>query len=109
MYSDEKVFTVDQVSSSRTDRYISKLPASDVPHNVRFVSKTKHPASVMVFGLVTADGKKMPPVFIPNGIKINTTEYIKILEKNVFSATNLLLYLNCPQNNSVLKKTEKNG
>ena len=83
LYSDEKVFTDDQVSSSRTDRYISKLPASDVPHNVRFVSKTKHPASVMVFGLVASDGKKMPPVFIPNGIKINTTEYIKILEKNV--------------------------
>jgi transposase len=83
LFSDEKVFTIDQASSSRSDRYISQLPVPEVPDNIKHVSKTKHPASVMVFGLVSSDGKKMPLVFIPNGIKINTEEYIRILKDHV--------------------------
>ena len=51
LYSDEKVFTVDAVSSSRTNRYISSERSEDVPSQVKHTFKTKHPASVMVFGL----------------------------------------------------------
>jgi hypothetical protein len=34
----------------------------------------------MVFGLVASDGKTMPPFFWPKGTKVNTDEYIKVLE-----------------------------
>ena len=83
LFTDEKVFTVDQVSTSRNDRYISPLASSEVPGHIKHVFKTKHPASVMVFGLVASDGKKMDPVFIASGTKINSDEYIRILEKIV--------------------------
>lgn len=83
IFTDEKVFTIDSVSNSRTNRYISPKPVKEVPDSIKHVFKTKHPASVMVFGLVASDGKKMPPVFIPNGVKINSDEYIRILESHV--------------------------
>lgn len=58
LFTDESMFTVDPVSNSRTDRYISSLPVKDVPDEHKNVFLTKHPASVMVFGLVASDGKK---------------------------------------------------
>lgn len=83
LFTDESMFTVDPVSNSRTDRYISSLPVKDVPDEHKNVFLTKHPASVMVFGLVASDGKKMDPVFIPEGDKVNTEVYIGILSKHV--------------------------
>ena len=62
--TDEKLFCIDRASNSRPDRYISNQRPEDVPEHIRFTFKTKHPAFVMVFGLVASDGKKMPPVFI---------------------------------------------
>ena len=83
LFTDEKVFTVDAVSTSRNNRYISSKDASEVPNNIKHSFKTKHPAGVMTFGLVASDGKKMPLVFIKNGQKIDSREYIRILEKKV--------------------------
>ena len=37
--------------------------------------RTKHPAGVMVLGVVGSDGKKMPPYFFKEGLKINTKVY----------------------------------
>ena len=78
-FTDEKLFTVDSCPNRRNDRYISADKDSE-PEHVRFSSRTKHPAKVMVFGLVASDGKKMDPVFVGAGIKINTDVYIGILE-----------------------------
>jgi hypothetical protein len=64
-FSDEKYFTVDPVSNSRHDRYLSSLKVQDVPEKLKFVTQTKHPAQVMMFGLVSSDGNKMPPSFRP--------------------------------------------
>ncbi|XP_062541178.1 uncharacterized protein LOC134209203 [Armigeres subalbatus] len=83
LFTDESMFTVDPVSNSRTDRYISSLPVKDVADEYKNVYLTKHPASVIVFGLVASDGKKMDPVFIPEGDKVNTEVYIGILSKYV--------------------------
>ena len=52
LFSDKKYFTVDQVSNSRTDRYITKKRSKDVPDHIKTIKKSKHPAQVMVFGLV---------------------------------------------------------
>ena len=38
------------------------------------VPESKHPASVMVFGVVPGDGHIMPPHFVPSGQRIGTTE-----------------------------------
>lgn len=65
------MFIVDPVPNSRTNRYISSLPLKDVAD--------KHTASVMVVGLVASDGKKMEPMFIPKGDKVNTKVYMSIL------------------------------
>lgn len=83
LFTDESMFTVDPVSNSRTDRYISSLPVKDVADKYKNVYLTKHPASVMVFGLIASDGKKMDPVFIPQGDKVNTEVYISILSEHV--------------------------
>ena len=82
LFSDEKIFTVDSVSNWRNDRWIGGDPA-DTPEEYKYVNTTKHPASVMVFGLVGSDGKKMPPVFIPSGVRVNTEVYLNILKDKV--------------------------
>lgn len=76
IFVDEKKFVVDEVSNRRNSRCIAK-DSSCVPP----VMESKFPASVMVFGAVASDGKVMPPHFIEAGLKINTVEYLKILEE----------------------------
>jgi hypothetical protein len=80
LFSDEKVFDVDSVSNSRLDRYVSSQKAEDVPDNIRYKFATKHPVSTMMFGLIGSDGKKMPAHFFPAGTKVNSEEYIHVLE-----------------------------
>ena len=55
LFTDEKYFTVDQVASSCTSRYLTKGTAKDVADHVRVVQKSKHPSQIMVFGLVSSD------------------------------------------------------
>ena len=76
LFSDEKLFSIDAVSNSRTDRFISVKKHEDVPVKVKFSFQTKHPAGVMMFGLVAS-------VFIDAGVKINTEVYIDILKDKV--------------------------
>ena len=83
VFSDEKMFTIDPVSNTRTDRFISPKIIEDVPENVKFKFTTKHPAGVMVFGAVASNGLKMPPVFIKAGLKVNTDVYMNILKDHV--------------------------
>ena len=73
---DEKKFVVDEVANCRNSWFIAKDPSCVPP-----VMQSKHPASVMVFGVVASDGKVMPPYFIDAGLKINTAEYLKILKE----------------------------
>jgi inhibitor of nuclear factor kappa-B kinase subunit alpha len=75
IFSDKKVFTVDQAYNRRNDRYIVDRGTPAVP-----VNKTKHPASVMVLGVICSDGRKPPPIFIPEGLKVNTEAYLNLLE-----------------------------
>jgi hypothetical protein len=79
-FTGEKNFDLDSVSNSRLDRYLSSDHAEDVPEHVRFKFRTKHPQSVMMFGLVASDGKVMPPFFWPKGARINVNAYVKLLQ-----------------------------
>jgi transposase len=80
LFSDEKIFDVDSVSNSRMDRFLSADKFGDVPAHIKFKYQTKHPASIMMFGLVASDGKKMPPFFFPVGTKINSDVYVDLLK-----------------------------
>jgi hypothetical protein len=37
----------------------------------------------MVLGIVASDGRKCPPIFVPEGEKVNTEAYIGLLEANL--------------------------
>jgi transposase len=74
IFSDKKVFTVDQAYNRRNDRQIVNMGEAGDP-----VSRTKHPASVMHLGIVSSNGKKAPPIFVPDGEKVNSEVYINIL------------------------------
>ena len=78
IFSDKKIFTVDQAHNRRNDRWVGKKGSKARP---KF--KTKHPASIMVLGIVASDGNKCPPIFIKQGVKINAQVYQKLLRYNV--------------------------
>lgn len=78
MSSGKKVFTIDQVSTSHNHLYISTLNSSDDPDQIKHKFKPKLLSSIMIFGIVASDSKKINPILIDFGININTVEYIKI-------------------------------
>ena len=47
------------------------------------VMKTKFPATVMVFGVVSSDGHIMPPHIFEVGLKVNTKVYLDVLKSVV--------------------------
>ena len=51
----------------------------DVPR----VMKTKFPATVMVFGVVSSEGNIMPPHIFEIGLKVNTKVYLDVLKSVV--------------------------
>ena len=51
--------------------------------NVPRVRKTKFPATVMVFGVVSSEGHIMPPHIFEVGLKVNTKVYLDVLKSVV--------------------------
>ena len=51
----------------------------DVPR----VMKTKFPATIMVFGVVSSEGHIMPPHIFEVGLKVNTKVYLDMLKSVV--------------------------
>ena len=51
--------------------------------NVPGVMKTKFPATVMVFGVVSSEGHIMPPHIFEVGLKVNTKVYLDVLKSVV--------------------------
>ena len=52
------------------------------------VMKTKFPATVMVFGMVSSEGHIMPPYIFEVGLKVNTKVYLDVLKSVVISWCN---------------------
>ncbi|QQP55530.1 Uncharacterized protein FKW44_008747, partial [Caligus rogercresseyi] len=50
---------------------------------VKGVYRTKHPAQVMVLGVVASNGKTMPPYYFRAGEKIDRHVYVKVLRYHV--------------------------
>ena len=52
------------------------------------VMKTKFPATVMVFGVVSSEGHIMPPHIFEVGLKVNTKVYLDVLKCMVIPCCN---------------------
>ncbi len=74
-FSDEKNFTQDQKVNRRNHRWLCS-DAREVP----IVMATKFPAAVMVLGVVSNQGDVMPPHIFPKGLRVNTEEYLKVMQ-----------------------------
>lgn len=92
IFSDEKIFTVDAVVNRRNDRYLAKSI-----EDVKGTFRTKHPAQIMVLGVVASDGKKMPPYFFKPGERVGAEVYYKVLRYHVLP----WLKANYPEGNYV--------
>ncbi|QQP42560.1 Putative transposable element, partial [Caligus rogercresseyi] len=66
VFSDKKNWTVDQSRNARNDRFLAYA----------------HPASSMMLGVVASDGKRMPPFWFPQGLRVGAKEYLAVI-KNV--------------------------
>ena len=78
IFSDKKLFTVDQAYNRRNSRAV--VPSGTKPPPIM---KTKFPQKVMVLGIVASDGKKCPPIFFEAGLKITAKVYMDVLKKKV--------------------------
>ena len=56
--------------------------------NVPSVMKTKFPATVMVFGVLSSEGHIMPPHIFEVGLKVNTKVYLDVLKSVVITWCN---------------------
>ena len=77
-FSDEKNFCQDQVHKGQNHCWIA-TNNMDMPR----VMKTKFPAMVMVFGVVSSEGHIMPPHIFEVGLKVNTKVYLDVLKSVV--------------------------
>lgn len=76
LFSDEKIFTIEQAYNSQNDRIWSlEAPTQEE----RIVSRKQKPKSVMIWAGVTHNGKT-PLVFVDDNMKINKESYRAILE-----------------------------
>eukprot|EP00096_Caligus_rogercresseyi_P010004 TRINITY_DN3514_c0_g1_i1.p1 TRINITY_DN3514_c0_g1~~TRINITY_DN3514_c0_g1_i1.p1 ORF type:complete len:218 (-),score=41.98 TRINITY_DN3514_c0_g1_i1:566-1219(-) len=79
-FSDEKTFTVDPVINKQNDRVVC---FNKEDYNIRNVTTTKHPASVMMLGIVASTGDKMAPIWFDTGYKLTAADYLEILKTKV--------------------------
>ncbi|KAI6658776.1 MhmaT1 transposase [Oopsacas minuta] len=73
LYSDEKLFTIEEASNSQNDRILSST-SSTINEELRYVRRVQRPLSVMIWGGVSGLGRTSL-IFVPQGVKINSTEY----------------------------------
>ena len=65
------------------DRRCAAVPFTDPSYDVPRVMKTKFPAMVMVFGVVSSEGHIMLPHIFEVGLKVNTKVYLDVLKSVV--------------------------
>ena len=71
----QRMLSTDPCYDSQNHRWIA-TNNRDVPR----VIKTKFPATVMVFGVVSSEGHIMPPHVFEVGLKVNTKVYLDVLK-----------------------------
>jgi transposase len=79
LFTDEKLFTVEQAHNRQNDRRWSR---GAPPKAIRVVQRAVKPKSVMVWAGV-GHNLKSPLVIVPQGVKINADVYLDMLEREV--------------------------
>jgi len=79
IFSDEKLFSVQQSHNHQNDRVIAKS-LETISGNEGRVLRTQKPSSVMVWAGISERGKT-PLVFVPQGVKVNKEHYIETILK----------------------------
>ncbi|CAD6199278.1 unnamed protein product [Caenorhabditis auriculariae] len=79
LFTDEKIFTVEPNKNGQNHRIIATDYQSACEKG-KILNKTSHPASVMVFAGITADGKT-PLIFVDPGVKVNQVYYRETILK----------------------------
>ena len=76
------MFSTDPSYDNRTIANTLKMQIWIATNNrdVHWVMKTKFPATVMVFGVVSSEGHIMPPYIFEVGLKVNTKVYLDVLK-----------------------------
>ena len=77
LFSDEKLFTILEVSNPQNDRIISSS-VQDIPEHLRFIPRRQKPTSVMVWGGISANSWTNL-IFVPTGVKINSKTYRELI------------------------------
>ena len=76
IWTDEKQWDVDSTVNNQNDRFLAYC-VQDVPEKHR----TTRPSGAMMLGIITSDGKSMPPLWIDKGAKVDSKVYIELLKK----------------------------
>ncbi|KAI6659879.1 hypothetical protein LOD99_14219 [Oopsacas minuta] len=80
VFSDGKIFTVEMAYNRQNSRILASDQKS-ISSSIRTIKRTQKPASVMVWGAITSDGRR-PLVFIDKGVKINKEVYVESILEN---------------------------
>lgn len=77
MFSDEKIFDIQQVVNNQNDRIWLRNKGRENSHHL-LEARAQVPASVMVWAAVTANGRD-PLVFLPQEVKMNVGVYRELV------------------------------
>ena len=84
VWSDEKIFSVQQAHNRRNDRVIGRN-VKEIPYDQKTVYRTMKPASVMVWAAVSKTWKS-PLIFVDQGAKINAKYYVDNILEPMFES-----------------------
>ncbi|KAI6655371.1 hypothetical protein LOD99_2206 [Oopsacas minuta] len=80
VFSDEKIFTVEMTCNRQNSRILAPDRRS-ISSSIRTIKRTQKPASVMVWGAISSDGRT-PLVLIDKGVKIYKEVYVESILEN---------------------------
>lgn len=80
IFSDEKLFVLEQSVNSQNDRCYG-VSISSIPEDIRSVKRFQNKSSIMVWGAICSRGT-LPLIFIDKGVKINQQYYLENVLKN---------------------------
>ena len=94
LFSDEKIFTIEEVTNLQNDRILAKTPQSISEKN-RLIDRVQKPLSVMVWAGVSANSRTNL-VFVPQGVKINAQTYLELILEPEIQHAGYKLFKNRP-------------
>ena len=81
-FSDEKTFVVDPSYNAQNNRWIRFDLDDPVPQG-KYLPRSKHPSGAMLLGAVASTGEKSPPIWFPQGFRLNADSYIEALDRTL--------------------------